>query len=120
MTLQECYEKMHGDYADIMKRLNNEALVSRLLVKFLDSVECADCGNAIKAKDMKHAFMAAHTIKGVALNLSLTELAKSASALTELLRPQQMIDESKTEELYSAMVADYNHVCAVIKEFANK
>lgn len=120
MTLKDCYEKMHGNYADIMTRLNNETLISRLLVRFLDSVEYDDCGKAIAAQDWKLAFMAAHTLKGVALNLSFTDLASSSTALTEFLRSQKVDDPAKAEELYAAMTVDYNKVCSVIREFANK
>ena len=36
MTLQECYDKMGGDYADVSARLRSEKLVQRFAFKFLD------------------------------------------------------------------------------------
>ena len=42
--------------------------------------------SAVKENDFKTAFNAAHTLKGLALNLSLTSLADRTKELTELLR----------------------------------
>lgn len=108
---------MNGDYAGIISRLRDDRLVSMLICKFLDSVEYGDCGKAIAERDWKTAFMAAHTLKGVALNLSFTDLAKATSDLTELLRPQTVNDPSEAEALYAVVTEKYNATISAIKEF---
>ena len=48
--------------------------------------------DALAAEDWKKAFEAAHALKGVLGNLSLTPLFDPANELCELLRPQEPVD----------------------------
>ena len=48
--------------------------------------------DAMAAGDLGSAFEAAHALKGVLANLSLTSLAKTAGELTELLRNRTQTD----------------------------
>ena len=54
--------------------MNNGKLYARLLAKFRDDTNFDELGAFIQAQDWEKAQSAAHTIKGVAGNLSLTEL----------------------------------------------
>lgn len=114
MTLEECYEKMNGNYLEIVERLQNEAVVERLLLKFLSDKSMADLMEAVGADDIEASFSAVHTLKGVALNLSFTELAKAASELTEQLRPRKEIADKK---LLKKVEDAYTKVINAIKEF---
>lgn len=86
MTIQECYSRMQGDYADALKRLMRDQLIERFVLNFPKDGCMQQLRDATAAGIQNDAFRAAHTLKGVAANLSLTKLAKSASDLTEQLR----------------------------------
>lgn len=92
MTVKECYEFLHGDYSGALSRLRKEALLYKYLKK-LPADPCYETlKNAVAENDPKTAFRAAHTMKGVFINLSLDELYTHASEITELLRPLQEIE----------------------------
>ena len=38
MTLQECYEKMGGDYEEVLARLISQERIAKYMVKFLDRI----------------------------------------------------------------------------------
>ena len=86
MTLQECYSAMGGDYDEVMGRLRSEKLVQKFVLKFLNDKSYELLCTSMESKNYEEAFRAAHTIKGVAQNLSFTALYQSASALSEALR----------------------------------
>lgn len=98
MTVEECYAKMGGDYADVMSRLRTDERVKKFLLKVAEDASFNNLCNNVAAHNIEEAFRAAHTLKGVCSNLSLTMLQESASAITELLR-------GKTE--YSAEFEPY-------------
>jgi HPt (histidine-containing phosphotransfer) domain-containing protein len=54
--------------------LNNTRLYARLLAKFKTETSLEDLNAAVKAGDYEKARVIVHTLKGVAGNLSLTEL----------------------------------------------
>ncbi|MDR2575563.1 MAG: Hpt domain-containing protein [Treponema sp.] len=75
-------EVVYVDFADGLKRVvNNKKLYVKLLTKFRNENKLDDLEAAIAAKDMEKARNAAHTLKGVAANLSLAELHKQSLAL---------------------------------------
>ena len=86
MELKEVYEKIGGDYDDVVRRLMGEKLVRKFLLKFLDDKSYADLERTLSEGDYKEAFRAAHTLKGVCQNLSLDRLYEVSRDLTELLR----------------------------------
>lgn len=88
MTIQECYEKMGGDYAQVEKRLPSVSLIQKFAAKFLDDSSFSQLCEAMKEGHRAEAFRCAHTLKGVCGNLSFSKLLSSVSRLTELLRPE--------------------------------
>jgi HPt (histidine-containing phosphotransfer) domain-containing protein len=67
------------DEADGIKRvMNNAKLYVKLLTKFKADTTLSDLSAALVAEDYEKAQVAAHTIKGLAGNLSLLELQKQA------------------------------------------
>lgn len=86
MTVEECYEKMGGDYADVTSRLRTDERIKRFLLKVVDDASFNNLCENLAAHNIEEAFRAAHTLKGVCSNLSLTMLFHSASAITEVLR----------------------------------
>lgn len=115
MTLKSFYDTIGGDYDDVTKRLISEEFASRMVVKFLSDGSFAALASAMEKRNIEEAFRAAHTLKGVAQNLGFTNLGKSASALTEVLRARTF---DGADELYEKVKSDYDFLIAVLKEFA--
>ncbi len=86
MDVRECYGSMGGSYDGVMHRLATEDRVRRFLGLFLRDESFRALEAAVDAQDWPAAFRAAHTLKGVAMNLNLDRLASSTSELTEDLR----------------------------------
>ena len=117
MTIEECYSIMGGDWDGIKRRLGNDALIAKLSLKFLSAKEYSEIGDAINNRDWEKAFLNAHTLKGVALNLGYNELAKAASALTELLRPRKLDTPREAERLYLSITSEHNKVINAINVY---
>lgn len=90
MNLREFYDAVFGSYQEAIDRFQSEALVTRFVLKFLEDPSFGELESALAAGSTKDAFRAAHTLKGVAMNLSLTKLGEVSSAMTELLRAERL------------------------------
>ena len=114
MTIQECYDKMGGNYNDVISRLRKESLVEKFLVKFPDDPSYNELIASIEAIDVKTAFRAAHTLKGVCQNLGLTKLFTPVNEMTEAFR----IEDFNTGKTYLDEVTKYYNVTVdAINEF---
>ena len=83
MTIKECYDAMGADYQNTLNRFPNEAFIKKFVLKFLDDNSYANLKEAIAAGNVEEAFRAAHTLKGVCLNLA-GELAGAKEAFEEV------------------------------------
>ena len=115
MELKEVYEKIGGDYDDVVRRLMGEKLVRKFLLKFRDDKSYADLERTLSEGDYKEAFRAAHTLKGVCLNLGFTELYKVSAELTEVLRGRET---AGSDELYAQVKEQYTTLTDAIRELA--
>ena len=86
MTLERLYREAGGDLAGTVARLGGEERVERFLQLLAGDDTFAMLRAAMSAGDVTCAFRAAHTLKGVSLNLGFDNLSPSAVALTEILR----------------------------------
>lgn len=114
MTLQDCYETLHGSYSDAKSRLMSDKLITKFILKFLADPSMETLRAAVAKDNKEEAFRAAHTLKGVAANLAFTELSASASALTEQLRP---CTEEPDAKLVKAVEQSYDLVVSTLKQF---
>jgi len=62
----------------VKRVMNNTKLYAKLLVKFKDDANVKELEAAVAAGDLAKAQVSAHTIKGIAANLSLIELQKQS------------------------------------------
>ena len=97
MTVKECYEQMGSDYEGVLGRLGSEAIVKRFALKFLQDPSFAQLKESLAKNDGEEAFRAAHTLKGVCLNLGFDELFEVSAELTEKLREKET---AGSEELF--------------------
>ena len=103
MTIKECYDAMGADYQNTLNRFPNEAFIKKFVLKFLDDNSYANLKEAIAAGNVEEAFRAAHTLKGVCLNLGFDNLYKASSAITgELAGAEEAFEE--VEKQYNITV----------------
>ena len=60
--------------------------MKKFVLKYADDRTCLELADAIESQDWSAAFRAAHTLKGIALNLGFDSLYTASSELTEVLR----------------------------------
>lgn len=117
LTIQEVYKKINGDYEDVLTRLPREELVKKFAVKFLDDPSFDQLVKALEEDNQEEAFRAAHTLKGVCMNLGFKILYKSTYNITEALRPgNPNISKDELHNLFKQLDKDYNIVINGIKE----
>ena len=71
--------------------------------------------SSLESGDMAEAFRAAHTLKGVCQNLSLTPLYKSAAVLSDRLKEQTEYG-SDIEPMLDRVREDYERTISCIRE----
>lgn len=86
MNVANCYARMEADYQDVLRRLGTEERVKRFLCRLPEDHNYADLCSALQEGRGEDAFRAAHSLKGICMNLGLTKLYRSTNALTEALR----------------------------------
>ena len=86
MTLSELYIVLGGSRRAVLARIPSEAMIRKFVKMYPQDTSLAELRQAVDARDWDGAFRAAHTLKGVALNLGFSYLADAAGALTEHLR----------------------------------
>ena len=89
----------------VKRCMNNEAFYLRMIKMAAADKNFERLSSALAAQDWKGAFEAAHALKGILGNLALDPMLKPATALTELLRPQQPLEPAQYAELLSEIEA---------------
>ena len=117
MTIQECYQKLGGEFAQVEKRLPSVGLVRKFIVKFLDDDSYSKLCLAMQNGQWEEAFRAAHTLKGVSANLGFSRLLASAGELTELLRAETETIPGRTADLLEEVKQDYELTVSVIRAY---
>ena len=117
MTIQECYQKLGGDFDQVQKRLPSVNLVKRFITKFLDDGSFSELCQAMQDGQRDKAFRAAHTLKGVSANLGLDRLCASAGQLTEQLRPEADTIPDGCAPLLEAVKQDYALTVGTIRDY---
>ena len=115
MTIQECYQQLGGNFAQVEQRLPSVSLVKRFITKFLDDSSFSELCQAMQEGQRDKAFRAAHTLKGVCANLGFDRLGASAGALTELLRPEGGDIPEEAAFLMDAVKHDYASTVSAIR-----
>lgn len=112
MTIKECYNVMGSDYDDVIKRLRSEAFIKKFCLKFMEDKNFEKLADSIATENYDEAFIAAHTIKGICVNLSFTKLAASSTELTEALRNKTNADY---KALFNTVEKDYETTVKALK-----
>ena len=117
MTIQECYQMLGGNFADVEKRLPSVSLVTKFITKFLDDSSFSQLCRTMQAGQRGEAFRAAHTLKGVCANLAFDRLGASAGQLTELLRPESDSTPEGADLMLNEVKQDYELTVNAIRAY---
>ena len=93
MTVKEFYEIVNGDYKTALERMMNDDFIKRMLSKFLANSSFDVIKQGFDNKDAKMLFEGAHSLKGVAGNLALTDLFNKTCVIVELVRDYENVKE---------------------------
>lgn len=85
MTVEEFYGQV-GSYAEATGRLGSAERILHYLGKFRRDGNYDGLCRAMADGDAKTAFLCVHNLKGMYLNLALTQVGEKASTLCEALR----------------------------------
>ncbi|MBQ7242819.1 MAG: Hpt domain-containing protein [Bacilli bacterium] len=116
MTVQECYATLGGNYQEAIGRLMNDALIKRLLGKFVSTYSLSELETAVKNQDGHEIFERVHALKGVVGNLALTKLYNLASELTEKTRGCAVGDKYEASVEYATIALEFDKTVSVIKD----
>lgn len=107
MTLEEFYKEIGGSLSEVLKRLPSEVMIKKYVLKLGDDPSYSELKNAENTGDVKGAFLAAHTIKGLCANLGIASLEKAACVLTEKLRTAEQMPP---KEYFEDVDREYRYV----------
>lgn len=94
MTLQEFYDRIGGDYKATISRLPSEALIKKFVLKYPGDPSF-------------------NQLKGVAQNLGMDRLYKTAATLCDAVRGPKPLEDAS---LWPPVVAAHEEVLAAIRE----
>ena len=102
----------------IKRVMNNGKLYAKLLTKFKDdNTNLNDLIASVDVQDWEKAKAAAHTIKGVAANLSLTELFNQSMDIEAQVKEKSLNPES-LEKMKTCYAGTLSAVEKVIAQYA--
>lgn len=108
-TFEEIFKAYSGDYQTTMARfMNNKTMYLRFFGMFFDDDNIVKLKTALEEQNIKAAFEAAHTLKGVSANMGLTPLCDAVCAIVEPLRCEKA--EEDYMALYQKVQAEYKRV----------
>ena len=112
MTVKECYEQMGSDYEGVLGRMGSEAMIKRFALKFLQDPSFNNLKENLEKNDGEEAFRAAHTLKGVCLNLGFDELYEASAEITEKFRGKET---AGSEDMFQKVEEKYQKTVNAIK-----
>lgn len=118
MNISTFYDRTGGDFEDVMKRLIKESRVEKYVRMFPDDPSFRELESNLSQNKTQEAFRAAHTLKGVCMNLSFTKLFESSNAVTESLRhadSDNTADMEKVAACMESLRSDYRAILEAIK-----
>lgn len=113
-AIQDAYNRIGADFDDVLRRFANEALIVRFAEKFLEDGSFERLGEALRNGDADAAFLASHTLKGVAQNMGFTGLYKPSDVLTEELRAKPA-DLTRAKELFGPVEVEYGKTAEALR-----
>ena len=99
--------------------MGNVNIYKKFLIKFPDDENFKKIKTAIDAKDKDAAFMAAHTVKGVAANLGRNPISSTVEKIVEIFRrANEYPNDPNIEALYDEAEKNYIEICDIISKYS--
>lgn len=115
MNVEQCYKAMGSDYQNVLNRFGqSEAMVKKFARRFLQDPSFSELETSLAQEKAEEAFRAAHTLKGVCLNLGFDKLYEVSATLTESLRAREITDVCKPQ--FESVKKEYAHVVACVEQ----
>ncbi|MDR2434104.1 MAG: Hpt domain-containing protein [Treponema sp.] len=109
-------EVIYVDFGEGVKRvMNNAKLYVKLLTKFKNDTRLDDLAAALGAANLEQAKSEAHKIKGLAANLSLTELYKQSLELETQIKAGA-VEPGQLETVQAAFTQTVQEIEKVIAQ----
>ena len=112
MNQQECQQAGINYAEGVARFVGNASLYEHFLAEFLKDGTFAELEQAMAAGDAKAAFNAAHTLKGLTGNLSLSALYGQLVPFVDALRGEA--DLPRAHLLFPAVQQDYRQTAAFL------
>lgn len=93
--------------------MGSESMYDKFLLKFVQEHTFRQLQESLLDKDIRNAFLLAHTMKGICANLELHPLLDILAPMTEQLRSGNMKNVTEQLELLNRL---YQNVCDIIRE----
>ena len=119
MDIRRFYDLTGGDYDAAMQRFMTESRLEKFTRMFAEDPSYGELEASLASDNLEEAFRAAHTLKGVCLNLSFTGLFQSVDAVTELLRhadPDSPGDQEQVNRCMETLRVRYRDIIAAVNE----
>lgn len=113
MTVKDFYDLTGGGYDVMISKFKSDATITSFLKIFKRDKSYAELTEKLEADDMRGAFAAAHTLKGVTLNLNLEGMINPVVAVVEALRAGNL---SGAKGKFPALKAAYEKVNVTLSE----
>jgi HPt (histidine-containing phosphotransfer) domain-containing protein len=111
-------DRVYVDEADGIKRvMNNTKLYVKLLTKFRNENNLADLNGFLGANDLEKAQAAAHTIKGLAANLSFTALFLQSLEVETQIK-NNAVDQGAVDTLNAIFTETLAEIDKVLAKYA--
>lgn len=113
MTIEEVYSAASGNFQTVLNRFGTKELVERFARKFLEDDSYPQLVEKLAEKDVQESFRAAHTLKGVCMNLGFDGLLAPVKEITEILRAGSL---EGTAPLMKQITEEYTKVCDAVRQ----
>lgn len=110
MNINEFYDSIGSSAEQVLNRLLNEKLVLKYLNKFPEDGSFASLEENLNGNDYAEAFRAAHTLKGICLNLELTPLTALAVKMCDILRNQNAVQQEDIFAVFEELSTVYKQI----------
>jgi HPt (histidine-containing phosphotransfer) domain-containing protein len=111
-------DRVYVDEADGVKRvMNNAKLYVKLLAKFRNENNLTDLNNFLGANDLEKAQASAHTVKGLAANLSLTALFRQTLEVETQIK-NKAVDQGALDTLNAIFTETLAEIDKVLAKYA--
>ena len=115
LILPELYEEVGGDIMNVLERLEDIETVEMFVLGFPSDPSYSMLLKNLQENDLKSAFRAAHTLKGISYTLGFQSLGDCVAKLCDKLR-EGLLPSATVLQL---LETEYNRVLTSIKRLKN-